>query len=83
MIAAVVALAIIVLLLLLQREREAQRQMSREGDWRRERQMLLERIQHPERAPLITVAQEHEPTPTDGPQMALVGSIDYGEPESE
>lgn len=52
-----------------------------ERAWEKERQLLLERIQAPERVHVAAVAepQENGPEP-DADQQALVGAIIDGEP---
>jgi hypothetical protein len=51
-----------------------------ERSWAKERQLLLERIQHPERVSVAEPGPIREPLETDAPAMALIGTIDYGEP---
>ena len=72
MIAAVVVLGMVVLVLLALKDRERK---SNEA----ERQLLLERIQAPERVNTISQIEEREPLETDGSELALVGAIVEGE----
>jgi len=51
------------------------------ASWAKERQILLERIQAPERVSIASQSPEKEPLETDEGEMALVGRIDYGAPD--
>lgn len=51
--------------------------------WADERQVLLERIQAPERVNLQPAGEPQEPLITDAPELALVGQIDDREPLEE
>lgn len=51
--------------------------------WENERQVLLERIQAPERVRMTEAApEEKEPLDLDDDELARVGTIDYGEPDA-
>jgi hypothetical protein len=51
--------------------------------WEEERQILLERIQAPERVRVTErPAEDKEPLELDDPELARVGTIDYGEPDA-
>lgn len=51
--------------------------------WEKERQILLERIQAPERVRFLEQPpEEKDPLITDDPELARVGTIDYGEPDA-
>ena len=67
----VVALAIILLVTLAFHERERR-------SWENERQLLLERIQRPERVFVKEEAEPQDPMETDGAALALVGGIIEG-----
>ncbi len=58
--------------LVIYREREMRSERER---WEAERQTLLERIQRPERTPVMAPGPDREPLETDGPELALVGQI--------
>lgn len=58
--------------LLIYREREMRKERER---WEAERQLLLERIQRPDRAPVLGPTPDREPLETDQAQLALVGQI--------
>lgn len=75
MIAAVIVLGVVVLTLLYLRDREAKA-------WASERQLLLERIQHPERVSVQEPGSTLEPLETDGEALALIGTIDYGDDDA-
>jgi hypothetical protein len=54
-----------------------------EDRWEKERQVLLERIQAPERVRYLEQPPEDkEPLVADDPELARVGTIDYGEPDA-
>jgi len=72
MIAAVIVLGLLVAFLLLLKDRESKANAQ-------ERQLLLERIQAPERIHVAQAAQEQETLDPDSPELALVGTIIEGE----
>jgi hypothetical protein len=45
------------------------------GRWTKERQLLLERIQRPDRTPVQGPTPDREPLETDGEELALIGQI--------
>lgn len=49
-----------------------------ERSWEKERQLLLERIQHPERVSVQEPGPVLEPLETDGEALAQVGTINFG-----
>lgn len=54
-----------------------------ERAWEHERQTLLERIQAPERVRFLEPRpEEKEPLELDDPELARVGTIDYGAPDA-
>lgn len=50
-----------------------------ERSWEKERQLLLERIQHPERVSVQEPGPVLEPLETDGEALAQVGTITFGD----
>lgn len=74
MIAAIVVLGLVILLLLVHQDRERRA-------WERERHVLLERIQAPERVSLAPQGEPQEPLHTDGAALALVGAVVESEEE--
>lgn len=76
MIIAVVTLGVVALGLLEYHYRETKA-------WASERQLLLERIQAPERVRVAEAPpRELEPLDLDDAQLARVGSIDYGDSDA-
>lgn len=71
---AVICLTVLILAVLLCWGRMAER-------WEKERQVLLERIQAPERVRFMEKPPEDkDPLEGDDAELARVGTIDYGEP---
>lgn len=73
---AVVVLAVVLIAVLLLHDRQVKA-------WTDERQLLLERIQAPERVSIVTAVADQEPLESDAPYMALVGQIDPQLPMEE
>lgn len=69
---AVVVLAVVLSIVLILHDRQVK-------GWTDERQLLLERIQAPERVSIVTAVADQEPLEPDSPELALVGGIIEGD----